>query len=726
MLLPLVLVLVSLALPISNEIKALNFLLIIFFLLRPKNLKEIAMIIIANIVFVVSDIAAVQSGFFKFTNPDLFGLPYWEFFAWGFWILYMYRLLPKHFPSNLQLAAVIGGVLFSQAFGIIESRELLLLVTILIIIVSLKFLHTINDYLYLGYLALVGMAVETVGLYFNLWTYPNSNLVLAAVQFVVMWAGVGLYFRNIIGPFISETKKQDFVLRNHFAIEENNFYKKELGGAQGYKFGHKDYLMMAEAATIDGHSRRAIECLREALYSAQNSLERAKAHLLLSQTYRTIIQMRNARKEIEQAFSEMNLEIPRNYFLQTVKSLLEFSKHFISPDKNKESDESLKLKVALYVEIGLSGYYLREDFLMIQATLRGYISAKKLGRSIEMINWYGGTICVLVLKNKTFMASKLKLKAEQMLNELDTPVAWAKWNIWQAIALDYNGDSKKSVELFEDIFQNHKNHLGIHDLRLGVFTMSCNYLLRGHFEKSIQSLNFLFEKNHSEEGNYFCHSNRFIDWYKIGAFSFTQGDSAIVENLKFSRAIFSHQDEEKWAITQYLGNLLFNIYNNGSKNLAQTDEIEKRFLALKLSPKKTFIEASFFWVALALVRLEQFHRRSISKLQMIKTMRKIKDMPDHPILNQHYRVIKERFEILNSQFKKYYIDNIFINDLIKSENDLAIIEYQRNFVLNEVLGNHPSQHESKVIFLDYLHSKNWSHYQKMNNEWLASLGAETK
>lgn len=673
------------------------------------------MIVISNLIFIGSDIAAVQSGFFKFTNPDLFGLPYWEFFAWGFWILYMYRLLPKHFPTNLHLATVIGTICFSQSFGLIENREILLIVSVMIILISMKFLNTINDFLYLGYLAAVGMVVETTGLYFNLWSYPHSNLIVAATQFVVMWAGVGLFFRNLIGPFLFVPFIKPHVIRNVFS--KNSVLTSPLIEAKsGLHHSYSDYLKIAESATEGADTRKAIESLREALYSAQNPMERARAHLLLSQTYRTVIQMRNARKEIEAAFLELKLDIPRNFLLQTLKTACNFLKDYFTKYESSPNDELLKLKVALYVEIGLAGYYSREDALMVQASLRGYVCAKKLGPSIEMINWYGGTICVLILKGKHKIANYLKKDAEKMLGELNSPDVNAKWNIWQAIAIDYSGDSKKSVQLFEHTFQTQKNHLHMHDLRLGVFTMCCNYLLRGHFEKSTKALDYLFEENINPQCSYFSHTGRFIDWYKIGPYSFLMPDSGIEENLRFSRAIFSQQDEEKWAITQYLGNLLFNIYNNGQE-LALTDEVELRFTLLKLSPQNTYIEAAFFWVGLTLVRLAQFENKLLSEKDMKRLMGKIKKMPNHPILNQHRKILEERFNILTSNISTYELDENFLNELNHSDNELAKLEYHKNKMLY-LIKNKKVNATFSEDYIKLLTSTGWSQYISMNLKWM--------
>lgn len=723
---PLAIVIFVLAMPVSNIFKMLTFLLVMFLFLQPKGWKEYLVIIVSNIVFVVSDIGAINAGFFRFATPDFLGLPSWEFVAWGFWIFYAYRLLPKHFSTNLQLPALMGGIAFSLSFILIENREMLLVVSIGIIVLSLKFLKSINNYYYIGYFALIGLAVEITGLSFHLWTYPNSNLIIAAAQFLVMWAGIGLFFRNLIGPFLFVEKLSPCVIRTSFDTNPNIDPKgKKLSGDNGLFYTYDKYIEMSEQALYESNTRKAIECLREAVYSASNPTERARAHLLLSQSYRMIIQMKNASKEIELAFKELNLEIPRNFSLQTIKALFLFIKNASNFNdkkiKNIKTEELLRLQVALYVEVGLSGYYLKQDALMFQASLRGYYCAKRLGNSIEMINWYGGSYIICILKGQKKIAAQLKKSAEVMLAEMNNPKAQAKWNIWLAISLDYIGESKKSVDLFKYALEVEGEYLQIHDRRLGIFTMCCNLLLRGHFEQSSNAIEYLINTDKTPNCSYFSQTRRFIDWYKIGAHSFLSSSESVElkDNLKMSKAIFSQQDHEKWAITQYLGNLLFCLYNEGSEDSLLINDIEKRFLNLNLAPANTYIEAAFFWIALALVRLEEFAQNKIELKKIRSLIGKLKKLPNHPILNQHVKILEDRFLILISFEKNYKVDEDFVAQLKESENLLGLMELERNKVFFTLKNKDTMYIQVINNFKSELKKLNWHNYITMNTKWLA-------
>lgn len=57
------------------------------------------------------------------------------------------------------------------------------------------------NFIWLLGFSLLGGLVETIGLYFNHWTYPAADLEMAILQFLVMWAGVGVILRNLLGPF---------------------------------------------------------------------------------------------------------------------------------------------------------------------------------------------------------------------------------------------------------------------------------------------------------------------------------------------------------------------------------------------------------------------------------------------------------------------------------------------------------------------------------------------
>jgi hypothetical protein len=200
--LPLVIVLIALGLPIPNAIKAIVFLLSTAIFFGPIGVKEAAIYYISSFVLVLSDIGAIKNGFFQFGQPDLAGLPYWEFVAWGFWIMFGYKNLPKEFPNRLDWRVVVCAIGFSVSFSLIENRLALLLISAGIIAGVVWILNDKNNIYYLLLFATMGIAVEVVGLSYHLWSYSNADLSLAVAQFLVMWVGIGIFFRNLAGPFL--------------------------------------------------------------------------------------------------------------------------------------------------------------------------------------------------------------------------------------------------------------------------------------------------------------------------------------------------------------------------------------------------------------------------------------------------------------------------------------------------------------------------------------------
>ncbi len=340
------------------------FILIQF--LGPLRRVDWILFFAANVIFIFNDYQAIQSGFFFFKSPDLLGLPYWEFVSWGFWIIFAYRILPKHFPTNVDLRAVVLAIVFSQSFALITTKEPLLAVTSAVVLLGLAIFRSAVDVELILLFSGMGLLIETVGLRFDLWGYKENEILVSGAQFVVMWAGVGLLFRNLVGPFLLEQEDRQHVHRTQFISKPEVPVFSDWG--RNYSF--QTLIEISNQALSQANMRRSIECLREALMSAQTSEERARAHLLLGGRYRMIIQMRNAKREFELAFQEMGMDLPRNYTLQALKSALEFVATVVRPPSVVQDPAvraTIQLKVELYEEIGLSGYYMHENLTMAQA-----------------------------------------------------------------------------------------------------------------------------------------------------------------------------------------------------------------------------------------------------------------------------------------------------------------------------------------------------------------------
>lgn len=129
---------------------------------------------------------------------------------WGFYLLHTSRLFPNKTLKKFNPWVLGFALLFSQSFGLIADRMVLLAVTSTLLIAMLAVFRTKNDFKYSGYLMAFGAVTETIGLTQNYWVYPNEVIWRAACQFVVMWGGIGVLYYRLIGPFLfrnSETQQ---------------------------------------------------------------------------------------------------------------------------------------------------------------------------------------------------------------------------------------------------------------------------------------------------------------------------------------------------------------------------------------------------------------------------------------------------------------------------------------------------------------------------------------
>jgi hypothetical protein len=656
----------------SNGIKVLFLLPLWWVSFGGLSRKEWIAYGLINVLFIISDIGAIKNGFFQFGKPDVLGLPVWEFFMWGFYLLHTHRMFPPRVPKSLDLKLVMLAVVFSQVFAVIPDRTWLLGVTSAVLMITLYFYHEREDILYCAYLMLMGIAVETVGLRFDLWSYPETDYNSALVQFVIMWGAVGLYFRHIMGGWLVERTPDPILYRTpEGKIPRQIQQDIELAGSlyqrqqfhecdQMYRaidavakertilLGYEFYLSFSRNALALGHQRQAIELLREALKFAGTPFERAQAYMRLCQVYRMMILMKNARSELKKAFSELKLEMPRDSFFLMVGSIVKSafqSKKKLEPIRDETERKTLQLQVALYEEAGLSAYYFREDRMLLQCSLKSKAIALRLGDSIEMVNWLGGSGCVWALIGWTSRARKMIEEAVAVSQRLNQSFATGKALLWKSLFLDYLGKPKDSAAEFQMLWQNPQFELTPHDRRLVATTLSCNYLMRGYMKKSeeiIQELTFTEDSN----CRYFSSGKAYVDWYRLPAVSFLRGEGESAAILANSQIAFFRVDEERWQIAQFLGGLLMYYYRQKDKNLASIQACFERFSLLGIEPKNTYIEASFYWIAKAHLMIDLAFEGKIAINDAEAAVKELRKAQKHPSLKAQGLVAMAKVELL--------------------------------------------------------------------------------
>jgi len=162
----------------------------------------LALMIGVNLLFVAMNIAALRKGLFQFSKPDALGMPLFEFVMWGFYTLHTIRMLCGATPEGSRRLPVIMAVVFALPFCTIGGARELTLVSGTVVAASLVVFHEPMDLAYAGYMALLGAAVEYIGVGTGQWWYPGSPAGGVPLWFVTMWAGIGLFTRRLLLPLV--------------------------------------------------------------------------------------------------------------------------------------------------------------------------------------------------------------------------------------------------------------------------------------------------------------------------------------------------------------------------------------------------------------------------------------------------------------------------------------------------------------------------------------------
>lgn len=165
------------------------------------TMPELLGVILVDLLFVAMDVSALRQGIFRFSRPDVLGLPAFEFFMWGFYILHAIRFFdePGPRPRRLPLAAALA-VLFSLPFLLIAKPGLLALAAATALAATLSVFREPLDFAYVVYMAVMGTTVEYAGVVSGQWSYPHSGFGPVPLWSFVMWAGIGLFTRRLFLP----------------------------------------------------------------------------------------------------------------------------------------------------------------------------------------------------------------------------------------------------------------------------------------------------------------------------------------------------------------------------------------------------------------------------------------------------------------------------------------------------------------------------------------------
>ena len=160
------------------------------------------------IFFTAMNAASLSQGIFAFTTPDVLGMPVYELFMWGFYLLHLKRMLGGPPPSSKPAVVWTLALLYAAAFASIPDARMLLAATSILLVIGLFLFHEPLDLAYTGYLILLGAAIEYTGVHSGQWFYPGDPVGGVPFWFITLWGGVGLFMRRLMLPILSRYEKR--------------------------------------------------------------------------------------------------------------------------------------------------------------------------------------------------------------------------------------------------------------------------------------------------------------------------------------------------------------------------------------------------------------------------------------------------------------------------------------------------------------------------------------
>lgn len=173
-----------------------NFLALALFLclwaapLKFYRKNDLWFFIIGFLSFLFLDMIVVAKGVFSFARPDFLGLPVFEPFLWGFYLVTINKIggSEEIFPRRNIFCILILLALLSSYLIFRNNLSIFLTQAAILAIVSL-FWHKKSDISYTIIAVVMGAIVEYVNVACGNWFYPGGGV---PVWFLTFWAAVGL------------------------------------------------------------------------------------------------------------------------------------------------------------------------------------------------------------------------------------------------------------------------------------------------------------------------------------------------------------------------------------------------------------------------------------------------------------------------------------------------------------------------------------------------------
>ncbi len=194
----------------TNFFKLGAFLILWMVTFRRVSKPEAIFYVAVCSFFTAMNAASLKQGIFAFSKPDVLGMPVYELFMWGFYLLHLKRVLRGPAPVGRRGSVWTLALLYAASFAAIPDAKTLLAVTGALLVVGLILFHEPLDLAYTGYLILLGAAFEYTGVHSGQWSYPGNPPGGVPFWFVTLWGGVGLFMRRLVLPILAryESKQQ--------------------------------------------------------------------------------------------------------------------------------------------------------------------------------------------------------------------------------------------------------------------------------------------------------------------------------------------------------------------------------------------------------------------------------------------------------------------------------------------------------------------------------------
>lgn len=188
---------VAITITLQNNFLILSLLLLVWAVpYRYYKKTDILFFGFGTISFLILDTVVVKNDVFHFSRPDFFGLPAYEPFLWGFYLVTINKigaakeeLIPHRGPCIVMILVMLS------TFLIFKTNLYLFLTQAFILAVTFLFWHKKSDISYTLIAIALGAIVEYSNVVAGNWFYPGGGV---PIWFLTFWAAVGLLDNRLL------------------------------------------------------------------------------------------------------------------------------------------------------------------------------------------------------------------------------------------------------------------------------------------------------------------------------------------------------------------------------------------------------------------------------------------------------------------------------------------------------------------------------------------------